>query len=112
NSQTEIVLDPETLEEGSTYDLRVYICSSSSQNRRVNLVFFGDGQPGIETGFFNEDDARTSPGRFPTANQVYYINYRYTWNGDSTPGIVISQQFGAAPFCLYALTNQLLPDVE
>src|SRR4051794_7496893 len=60
NSQIEVVLDPESLEEGSTYDLRVYICSSSGQNRQVNLAFFGDGQTGGETGFFNEDDARTS----------------------------------------------------
>ena len=110
NSQVEIVLDPESLEEGSTYDLRVYIASSSGQNRQVNLAFFGDGQDGVETGFFNEDDARTSPGRFQTAAQVYYINYRYTWDGDSTPGITITQKFGGAPFCLYALTNELVEE--
>src|SRR3954465_4099009 len=108
NSQVEIVLDPESLEQGSTYDLRVYICSSSGQNRQVNLAFFGDGQTGVETGFFNEDDARTSAGGFSTANQVYYISYRYTWDGDSTPGITITQKFGGAPFCLYALTNELV----
>jgi hypothetical protein len=108
NSQVEIVLDPESLEHGSTYDLRVYICSSSGQNRQVNLAFFGDGQNGVETGFFNEDDARSSAGGFSAANQVYYINYRYTWDGDSTPGITISQKFGGAPFCLYALTNELV----
>lgn len=108
NSQVEIVLDPESLEEGSTYDLRVYICSSSGQNRQVNLAFFGDGQNAAETGFFNEDDARTSAGRFQTAAQCYYINYRYTWDGDSTPGITITQKFGGAPFCLYALTNELV----
>ena len=110
NSQVEIVLDPESLEEGATYDLRVYIASSSGQNRQVNLAFFGDGQDGVETGFFNQDDARTSPGRFQTGAQVYYINYRYTWDGDSTPGITITQKFGGAPFCLYALTNELVEE--
>ncbi|HEY4282100.1 MAG TPA: DUF6600 domain-containing protein, partial [Chthoniobacterales bacterium] len=108
NSQIEVVLDPESLEQGSTYDLRVYVCSSSGQNRQVNLAFFGDGQNAAETGFFNEDDARTSAGGFPVANQVYYINYRYTWDGDSTPGITITQKFGGAPFGLYALTNELV----
>jgi hypothetical protein len=110
NSQIEVVLDPESLEEGSTYDLRVYICSSSGQSRQVNLAFFGDGQTGIETGFFNEDDARTSAGRFQSADQVYYISYRYTWDGDSTPGITITQKSGGAPFCLYALTNELVSE--
>jgi len=108
NSQVEIVLDPESLEEGSTYDLRVYICWSSGQNRQVNLAFFGDGQNAAETGFFNEDDARTSAGGFQTAGQAYHINFRYTWDGDSTPGITITQKFGGAPFCLYALTNELV----
>jgi len=112
NSQIEIVLDPESLDEGATYDLRIYVCSSSGQNRQVNLQFFGDSQNGVETGFFNEDDARTSAGRFQNANQVYYINYRYTWDGDSTPGITITQKFGGAPFCLYALTNELVSEAE
>jgi len=110
NSQQEIVLDPESLEEGSTYDLRVYVSSSSGQNRQVSLAFFGDGQNAAETGFFNEDDARTSAGGFKDANQVYYINFRYTWDGDSTPGITITQRSGGAPFCLYALTNELVSE--
>src|SRR6202022_2886872 len=101
--------DPESLEAGSTYDLRVYICSSSGQNRQVNLAFFGDGQNAAETGFFNEDDARTSAGGFPAPGQVYYINFRFTWDGDSTPGITVTQKSGGAPFCLYALTNQVVP---
>ena len=108
NSQVEIVLDPESLEQGSTYDLRVYICPSSGQNRQVNLAFFGDGQNAAETGFFNEDDARTSAGGFPAPGQVYYINFRFTWDGDSTPGITVTQKSGGAPFCLYALTNELV----
>jgi hypothetical protein len=102
------VLDPESLESGATYDLRVYICNSSGQNRQVNLVFVGDGQAAVETGFFNEDDARTSAGGFTDRNQVYYINYRFTWDGDSTPGITITQKVGSAPFVLYALTNQVV----
>jgi uncharacterized protein DUF6600 len=110
NSQVEIVLDPESLEQGTTYDLRVYICSSSGQNRQVNLSFFGDGQNAAETGFFNEDDARTSAGKFQSPNQVYYINFRYTWDGDSTPGITITQKSGGAPFYLYALTNELVEE--
>jgi hypothetical protein len=110
NSQVEIVLDPDSLEAGATYDLRVYICSSSGQNRQVNLAFFGDGGKAAETGFFNEDDARTSAGGFQTASQVYCIDYRYTWDGDSTPGITVTQKFGGAPFCLYALTNELVTE--
>ncbi|MDP9253588.1 MAG: hypothetical protein M3O66_01395, partial [Verrucomicrobiota bacterium] len=109
NSQQEIVLDPASLEKGTTYDLRVYICNSSGQNRQVNLAFAGDGQDAVETGFFNEDDARTSAGGFSDANQVYYIDYRFTWDGDSTPGITITQKFGSTPFVLYALTNQVVP---
>jgi hypothetical protein len=109
NSQQEIVLDPQSLEAGTTYDLRVYISNGSGQNRQVNLAFLGDGQEAVETGFFNEDDARTSAGGFKDQNQAYYINYRYTWDGDSTPGITITQKSGGAPFCLYALTNQVVP---
>ncbi|HTG15992.1 MAG TPA: DUF6600 domain-containing protein, partial [Blastocatellia bacterium] len=109
NSQQEIVLDPESLEAGTTYDLRIYISNGSGQDREVNLAFFGDGQEAVETGFFNEDDARTSAGGFKDPNQAYYINYRYTWDGDSTPGITITQKSGSAPFCLYALTNQVVP---
>ena len=108
-SQQEIVLDPESLEAGVTYDLRVYIGNFSGQNRLVNLAFVGDGQGPVETGFFNEDDARTSAGGFTDANQVYYINYRFTWDGDTTPGVTVTQKSGSAPFVLYALTNQVVP---
>ena len=108
DSQQEIVLDPESLEAGTTYDLRIYICNLSGRNRLVNLSFVGDGQPAVETGFFNEDDARTSPGGFKDPNQAYYIDYRFTWDGDSTPGVTITQKSGSAPFVLYALTNQVV----
>jgi hypothetical protein len=108
-SLQEIVLDPESLEAGRTYDLRVYICNAAGQKRLVNLSFVGDGQAAVETGFFNEDDARTSPGGFKQANQVYYIDYRFTWDGDSTPGVTITQKAGNVPFVLYALTNQVVP---
>src|SRR5260370_10465714 len=110
NSQQEIVLNPESLEVGATYDLRIYICGSSGQNRQVNLFFVGDGQPPVETGFFNEDDAQTSAGGFKDANQAYYINYRFTWDGDSTPGETITQRSGSAPFVLDAWTNQVVSD--
>ena len=103
---------PRALRPATTYDLRVYISNSSGQNREVNLKFFGDGQSAVETGWFNEDDATTSPGGFKDANQVYYINYRYTWDGDTTPGIAISQRYGRTPFCLYGLTNQVVPGEE
>src|SRR3984893_2228179 len=109
NSQQEIVLDPASLTAGTTYDLRIYISNSGGQSRQVNLAFVGDGQAPVETGFFNEDDARTSGGGFKDANQAYYINYRFTWDGDSTPGITVTQKSGGAPFCLYALTNQVVP---
>ena len=107
-SQQEIVLNPESLEAGATYDLRIYIGNFGGQNRLVNLAFVGDGQTPVETGFFNEDDARTSGGAFADPNQVYYINYRFTWDGESTPGVTITQKSGSAPFVLYALTNQLV----
>ncbi|MEY2531045.1 MAG: hypothetical protein QOI96_1130, partial [Verrucomicrobiota bacterium] len=106
NSQQEIVLDPASLAAGTTYDLRVYFCNAGGEDRQVNLSFVGDGQGAVETGFFNEDDARTSAGGFQDAGQVYYVNYRYTWDGDSTPGITITQKSGQVPFILYALTNQ------
>src|SRR6185295_14232843 len=101
DSEQYIVLDPASLAPGKTYDLRVYICNSSGQNRQVNLSFAGDGKAAVSTGFFNEDDATTSAGGFAEANQVYYINYRYTWDGVSTPGLTITQRFGSIPFCLY-----------
>src|SRR5689334_7686777 len=71
NSQQEIVLDPASLTPGTTYDLRIYIANSGALDREVNLAFVGDGQPPAETGFFNEDDARTSPGGFRDQNQAY-----------------------------------------
>ena len=108
NSEQEIVLDPSSLEAGTTYDLRVYISKASGQNRQVNLAFVGDGQAPVETGFFNEEDATTSAGGFTDPSQAYYINYRYTWDGESTPGITITQKSGTVPFCLYALTNQVV----
>ena len=108
DSQQEIVLDPESLDAGATYDLRVYVGHGAGQERQVNLSFVGDGEPPVETGFFNEDDARTSAGGFKDANQMYYISYVFTWDGDSTPGITITQKSGNAPFVLYALTNQLM----
>lgn len=106
DSEQYVVLDPASLTAGKTYDLRVYICNSSGQNRQVNLSFAGDGKAAVSTDFFNEDDASTSAGGFAETNQVYYINYRYTWDGVSTPGFTITQRFGSIPFCLYALTNQ------
>jgi hypothetical protein len=106
NSQQEIVLDPASLTAGTTYDLRIYIGNSAAQDREVNLAFVGDDQAPVETGFFNEEDARTSPGAFREPNQVYYIDYRFTWDGASTPGVTVTQKSGQAPFALYALTNQ------
>jgi len=108
NSQQEIVLDPESLESGTTYDLRIYVGNSSGQNRQVNLSFAGDGQDPVDTGWFNEDDASTSAGGFKDQNQAYYINYRFTWDGETTPGVTINQKSGAAPFVLHALTNQVV----
>ena len=105
-SQQEIALDPASLTAGKTYDLRIYFCNSSGQKRLVELSFAGDGQAAVDTGSFNEDDATTSAGGFSDQNQVYYIDYRYTWDGDTTPGITITQSSGSTPFCLYALTNQ------
>ena len=106
NSEQYVVLDPATLTAGKTYDLRVYVCNASGENRQVSLSFAGDGKAAVSTDFFNEDDATTSAGGFIEPNQVYYINYRFTWDGVSTPGFTATQKFGSTPFCLYALTNQ------
>ena len=105
NSEQYVVLEPSSLTAGKTYDLRVYMCNSSGQNREVNLSFVGDGNTAVSTDFFNQDDATTSAGGFAERNQVYYITYRYKWDGVSSPGITITQRFGSIPFCLYALTN-------
>lgn len=105
NSEQYAVLDPAALVAGKTYDLRVYVCNASGENRQVNLTFAGDGKPAVSTDFFNEDDATTSAGGFDNPNQAYYINYRFTWDGVSTPGFTATQKFGSTPFCLYALTN-------
>jgi len=109
SSEQYIVLDPASLEAGKTYDLRIYICNPSNQNRQVNLSFAGDGQAPVETDFFNEDDATTSPGGFADPNQVYYIDYRFAWDGATTPGVTITQRAGNTPFSFYALTNQEVP---
>ena len=108
-SEQYIVLDPATLQAGKTYDLRLYICNPSNQSRMVNLAFAGDGQAAVDTDFFNEDDATTSPGGFSDPNQVYYINYRFTWDGSTTPGVTITQRAGSSPFSFYAMTNQEVP---
>ena len=110
NSQQEIVLDPASLTAGTAYDLRIYIANSGVQDREVNLSFVGDGQAPVETGFFNEEDARTSPGAFRDPNQLYYIDYQFTWDGASTPGATITQKSGQAPFVFYAMTNQPVPE--
>lgn len=112
NSEQYAVLDPATLTAGKTYDLRVHVCNASGENRQVSLSFAGDGKPAVSTDFFNEDDATTSAGGFTEPNQVYYINYRFTWDGLSTPGFTALQKFGSTPFCLYALTNQEVSDAE
>ncbi len=106
HSEQYVVLDPASLATGKTYDLRVYVCNASGENRQVNLSFAGDGKAAVNTDFFNEDDATTSAGGFAEPNQVYYTNYRFTWDGVSTPGFTATQKFGATPFCLFALTNQ------
>ena len=106
NSEQYVVLNPASLAPGKTYDLRVYICNASGENRQVNLSFAGDGKPAVNTDFFNEDDATTSSGGFADPNQVYYINYRFTWDGVSTPGFTATQRLGNTPFCLYAVTNE------
>ena len=106
NSEQYAVIDPATLTAGRTYDLRVYIANATGENRQVNLSFAGDGKPAVNTDFFNEDDATTSAGGFAEPNQVYYINYRFTWDGVSTPGFTATQRFGNTPFVLFALTNQ------
>jgi hypothetical protein len=112
NSEQYAVLDPATLTAGKTYDLRVYVCNASGENRQVSLTFAGDGKPAVSTDFFNEDDATTSAGGFTEPNQVYYINYRFTWDGVSTPGFAAVQKFGSTPFCLYALTNQEVGEAD
>ncbi len=106
NSEQYVVVDPATLTAGKTYDLRVYVANATGENRQVNLAFAGDGKPVVNTDFFNEDDATTSAGGFADPNQVYYINYRFTWDGVSTPGFTATQRFGNTPFVLFALTNQ------
>ena len=105
-SREEIVVEPARLKTGNQYSLRVYIARSSDLDREVNLAFAGDGQPAVETGFFNEDDATTSPGKFANPKQAYSIDYKFTWDGKTCPGVIITQKSGAAPFCLYAVTNQ------
>lgn len=109
DSQQEVILDPAGLQAGVTYDLRVYLRKADGQDRQINLAFAGDGQAPVETGFFSEDDATTSAGGFSAPEQAYYVNYRYTWDGDSIPGITVTQRKGSAPFNLYALTNQVVP---
>jgi len=105
-SKEEIEIDKGGLTSGKNYTLRVYITRASDVDREVNLSFAGDGQPAVETRFFNEDDATTSRGHFRNPNQAYYISYRFTWDGKTVPGVIITQKSGAAPFCLYAVTNQ------
>jgi hypothetical protein len=109
DSEQYAVLDPSSLTAGKTYDLRVYIANGASKKRQVSLSFAGDGRTLVTTGDFNEDDATTSPGKFADANQVYYINYRFKWDGATTPGFTVTQKTGSVPFVLYALTNQEVP---
>ena len=106
NSEQYVVLDSSSLVAGKTYDLRVFVRKGGDENRLVNLTFAGDGLPPVSTDFFNEDDATTSVGGFEDPKQAYSINYRFKWDGVTTPGITITQKFGQKPFLLYAVTNQ------
>ena len=106
NSEQYVVLDSSNLVAGKTYDFRIYIRKGGSENRLVNLTFAGDGQAPVMTDFFNEDDATTSPGGFEESKQIYAINYRFKWDGVTTPGVTVSQKFGGSPFIFYAATNQ------
>ena len=109
-STEDVVLDAKSLEAGSTYDLRLYFCNggNSSNERDVNLTFFGDGKAPVKTGVFNADDARSSPGKFKDRDQVYYINYRFTWDGKTVPGVRVTMNRGSQAFALYGVTNQLV----
>jgi len=106
DSTPAITLAPSSLTAGTTYDLRLYIGGWSGKNRMVSLSFSGDGQDPASTDFFNEDDATSSAGGFASQNQAYYIDYRFTWDGSTTPTISITQKDPHTPFHLYALTNQ------
>ena len=110
-SEQYLTIDTQDLQPGMTYDFRIYVANAAGQNRQVNLAFVGDGNPPVETDFFNEDDATTSAGGFADPNQVYYINYRFQWDGQTVPGVTITQTDGGTPFCLYAITNQVVPAV-
>ena len=112
NSEQYVVLDPSTLVAGKTYDLRIYVRKGGNENRLVNLTFAGDGQPPVSTDFFNEDDATTSPAGFDDPKQVYSINYRFKWDGVTTPGITITQKFGRNPFLFYAASNLVAPETN
>ncbi len=104
-SQQEIALDPQSLETGKTYDLRIYIAPESGASRSVNLSFAGDGKAPAETGYFDENDATTSIGKFSTKSQPYYIDYRFVWDGQTTPGVIVNQKSGANPFQISAVVN-------
>ncbi len=112
DSAQNIILNTSSLQAGATYGLRLYICNWSNQNRLVDLAFTGDGGKPVSTGFFNEDDARSSEGAFPAANQVYYIEYRYVWDGRTVPEVAITQKDPRVPFHLYGLSNQLLKEPQ
>src|SRR2546422_431171 len=100
----------------NTYTTAVDGGNALGTDRVVNGITLyaltGDGQPSVETGWFNEYDATTASGGFKDPNQVYYVDYRYTWDGDTSPGITISQRYGRSPFCLYALPNQVVSGEE
>ncbi len=111
-SELFVALEPKSLVSGRTYEMRVYLTAFSARERNVRLTFVGDGKAAVSTGFFNEDDARTSQGKFRTASQAYYINYRYRWDGVNTPGFTVTQKSARSPFVLYALTNHEVPSDE
>ena len=92
------------LQAGTTYDLRIYTHSFSSEANRPNTLVFDVGGAEDSTGPINEDNA-TSVG-LPGADDSYYINYRYT--AASSNFVFTAESLSDnASWHLYGLSNQV-----
>lgn len=95
---------------GQTYDYRVYMRAWAADvnpgNRVQTFDFTGDGATTSVT--LNADDATTAPGAGFTAwNQGYYINYQFTYDGISAPGVTVTAADVANGYHAYLMTNQV-----
>ncbi len=99
---------------GQYYDLRIYTrrWGANPTGRDADLTFSnGVAAENVTVGTIDEDDATQTPPGLATANQAYFISYRYL--AKSTSATVDFHQFNTnQSWHLYALSNEVITPVN